>query len=1105
MLSSSDKSYMSCEKYTQIFSDYLNGYLIRPGKEPFKLDFELDGNPDEKYRLLAVGETGIFYQWKNEPDNPAQYKTISDSLDTDNAYKGAYALKLSSAKPERYIKRAMKKILWTPKLAYINMNPTPEIWDVGLYYKTKNLKIESGGYLRMRVDIRYENEAVSREFNLLEADLSYKLDIPEGTSEWTKLSERITIGKNVASVSVFIEGVCYSGDVFVERPFIVSPEIPDKNVLPDFSMPAGRDYFEWTGQYLSRKEWPEFEVKLNGTLIFRDEIFERCHVGSEWSIDLPGELLSGKNTLEIKLISDYHDPLPYNFFELGVISSPAGRFALIATSKTARAGGKAHALIRTAEDNVRIKAEYRGTLCGKGEFYFEKKGLHGISFDACEPSENSFVSLTDGKKTAIATVSRIVLRDDDSVVTGTGDMIYINQNMKDAEEYLAWYLSAGIGNLFTIRPTYRWSGSRVLNPEVFETVSRILNEWGISYSHMLDGRELPGLNANPTEDDLKGEHFLGRQIHERDGACFYWRRYSCERTQTAMQYRDLFFEAEREDFAHFNLNEKMSKYVFPNIGNKSSKKALSTAPTFDGDAKENDLCYVYKNPSLIKDMKVAYDESIRCIKTNRADIKRHTGPSALFKYMYDGGYTWLGAETMYGTMEPLLAFARGAALDRGKSSIGVHHALQWSSSPEDAPEHIRRYRLALYVSYMQGATEINTEEGLWHLEEYYTRFHRFSNACIEHTRQQQDFYSYVSTHTRRGSFYTPMGLIHGRYDGWHGFGRNSTWGWLGVSDSDAERSWDLLSAFYPEQNLGDALYYHGFPADKPLGFHSSTPIGCVDTVPVEQHQDTYKNYRALAFMGYNKAEDEDLEKLESFVRSGGKLLLTRAHLTSTTLYDDIHAGKLEYFDTPLSFTDGAPRFRRISYNNESLLVCTNAKAPDEVLIKAEDGSPLVIRYTLGKGEVTLFNVSAYPAHPAIRSLYERELVRHANYAWESEPVRVICGDGMESAIYKRGDERDVYFLAVDWYRKSELSRRAKLIIGRHEHEIKLPFGVMIKASVASEYAAYPHSEDAEVISIKDGVALIQGTGKVMFTFINADTERCELIDFTDSSVKHIKI
>ena len=36
------------------------------------------------------------------------------------------------------------------------------------------------------------------------------------------------------------------------------------------------------------------------------------------------------------------------------------------------------------------------------------------------------------------------------------------------EEYLSWYISNGVGDLITIRPTYRWSGTKLLNKKVFK-------------------------------------------------------------------------------------------------------------------------------------------------------------------------------------------------------------------------------------------------------------------------------------------------------------------------------------------------------------------------------------------------------------------------------------------------------------------------------------------------------------------------------------------------------------------------------------------------------------------------------------------------------------
>lgn len=1094
---------MGIEKYFGIYKNYEDSETLRVGREAKKFKFTRRGEPDTKYRLFAVGETGLFYQWKNEPDNPAQYHTITDALDSVNTDKGAFSLNLSSKKCELYVRRAYKKILWTPKLAYIDMNPTPELWDIGFSAKAENICVASDGYLRMRVDLRYKREGVSADDSSLPADESHVINIPEGTYDFKKFKKSISLPcDKIASAGVFFEGVNYSGKLFIERPFITSPEIPDKNVLPDFSVPAGRDYFDWTGQYLSRKEWPEFRLKLNGTVFFEGEIFERCHRGSEWSIDVPYALLTGDNTLDIELISDYHDPLPYNIFELALIETPAGDFSILSVSDAAPSNAKAYALIRTERDNVTLHASFSENLSGTDSFYFEKAGLHGISFDTKAPAQNASFTLTNGKAEKSATVKRIVMKEDDGIITGTGDMVYVKQDEGDVEEFLSWYVSEGLGNMLTLRPVYRWSGSRVLNKELFKTLSRVLNELGIAYPHMLDGRELPGICANPDEKLIFGKGFLGRQMHERDGAMFYWRRYKADSSSIGKQKRDLYAEAFREDPSHMNVCENgITSYIYT----INSDKKLDTTPVFDGDEVASDTCYMYRNPSLPKDMEFAYHECIERINAERFGVKRHTGPSTMFKYMLDGGYEWVGAETMYGTMEPLMAFLRGAAFDRKINSLGVHHALQWSSSPEDAPEHVRRYRLALYVSYMQGATEINSEEGLWHLEEYYSYFNRFSEACREHAKQQKDFYRYISTHTRRGKFYTPIGIIHGRYDGWHGFGRNSTWGWLGVTDTDAEKSWDLLSVFYPESNLGDSLYCHGFPTDKPLGFYSTTPLGNIDAVPIENRASRFEEYKALVFLGYNKFTKEYGDKLLDYVNQGGKLLLTLAHLTKTTDYERLLNGELDFDEDLLSITLGKPNFKKSSLNGKSLELITNLKSDYEVILKTDDGYPLAVKYKIGKGEITLFTAKAYPANPSIKPLYENEIRRLSLSAISSERVYAKADSGVEFSVYERGDERDVYFLAVDWYRAPDIERHAKLIIGASAHDISLPFGVMIKASVFEGFAAYPHCEHGEVISVKDGIARVQGTGRVKFTFINGEESYDKEIDFSSASYLEFKI
>ena len=66
-------------------------------------------------------------------------------------------------------------------------------------------------------------------------------------------------------------------------------------------------------------------------------------------------MLDGNAELEIKLISDYHEPVPYIVREVGVIEQPAGAVALIACSQIASVSGGAHVLLRTDKPNAVVK------------------------------------------------------------------------------------------------------------------------------------------------------------------------------------------------------------------------------------------------------------------------------------------------------------------------------------------------------------------------------------------------------------------------------------------------------------------------------------------------------------------------------------------------------------------------------------------------------------------------------------------------------------------------------------------------------------------------------------------------------------------------------
>ena len=1073
------------EKIFRFFQDPGDGTTLRADGTPATFTFDAAPAEGVRYRLFFAGESAIYTFWKNEPDFQWQYHTIADALDTTHAFKAQYCLDLSSDQPESYVRRLYRKVSWPPRLSYLRA-PSSDRLRAGLWVRAEGLAFAPGGFLRMCVEVRRRHEGVNPASVERPPDNVFTLDIPAGgDGRWREHATDIAIpGAEVVHLSVLIEGAGYSGGVFIERPFLTTDT--GWNLLPDFAASVpDKQKFDWTAQYISRKEWPRFRIDLNGEKIFEGEVFERCHLNSEWEIPLPPGAIRRQNRLSVALVSRGLAPLPYTLHEAALIDEPAGRVVLVATGEVAPVGGKARLLFETAEDDVSVHiASHSPSLAG-GDFTFAKAGLHGVLLDCLAPGLDArFTVSWDGGSTEGA-VQRIVVRPDDGVVTGTGDMVYIHQDFDSVHQFLKWYLAEGVGDLVTARPTYRWSGSRLLAPDVWRDFARVLNELGMSYVHMWDGRELPGQNANPDASLLAGPGFLGSQTHERDGARFYWGVRASNYSRFLQQLWEMQQRVHDEDPDHVN-----PQYCHANYWQS------------DGEM------YWHKPPGIPSDAREAHDLQVAHLSTIRRNAAtRHTGPTILFRAFLDAGYKWFGFEGTYSTLEPAMAFLRGAARFGGVRRPGVHLAIQWSSSPHDAPEHARRYRLALYGSYIQGAGEINTEEGLWHIEEYYAGFNRFSGACRAHLAQQQDFFRYVAANGRTGAFHTPVALLQDRLDGWHGFARRSPWGIDTAHETAAGRSWQLLKVFYPGARPGEIVSRHYCPTDRDPGFNSATPLGCVDVIPADSPANLLGSYRALAFMGYACAETATLDRLLAYVCGGGRLLLTRAHLSDATAFADVDAGRLTQVGHPLAFADGTPEFREDAVGGRPVRVCANALPAAEVAARTDGGLPLVTRRRIGLGEVTLVEALAYPGDDAIQELYAAELRRRAEEETAREPVWAETGDDDVSfALYRQEDgSAHVYFLAVDWFRDPAALRHAVLRVGADRYGVALPFGVLVRATVRDGRAVWPLGENGGVLSLEGATAVVQGTGACDFACASNGATHIVTVDFSEKPVQELQV
>jgi len=1040
--------------------------VIRPGKSiSYSFDLE-NSNISARHRLYFTGETQMFYMWKNEPDAKKMYYEIEDALDSENAEKARYCLDLSMKAPKKYTKRVVYETNWPPRLSYLKAFPDGDDCLLSICAKANGVKLEDNdSYLRYMLEIWEKREDTPNKLTNRPADKKYVIDIPEGSYPMKKFEIPVEISKeNTAYIAVTLEGLGYSGDVYFELPTLAYYyHRAPINVLPDFNTAGPNSgFFDWIGMNISKKEWPVFNIEINGKCIYDDEIFERCHRYAEMEVAIPDGLLKTKgNTLTFTLNSKYHGALPYRFREVAILEQPGGHpFEVISVPKVAYPDKAIPVLIRTNSENLTVKFECEGgELVAPSEVLFESNGLNVLKIKAAEKRNCAEFCLSCDGYSVKCHIDRMVEKDEDYVVTGTSDQVYISQNYDEVEEYLSWYIANGVGNFLTSRPVYRWGGARVLEPESWALETRVLNDMGIKYAHMTEGRDLPGFEVNPSVKMLEGEHFLGRQMHEIDGQMYYW--------------GTNIFGTTRMNDMYYNLTQRIFMAKPEYTDDTFSPKNTTVI--------NGGVTWLHSE-NIDNDMKKTGDDSVKKLSIMRNGTPRHTGPSIMSKYFYNAGFDFFGAELMYGSMETNVSFLRGAAKAYDKKRIGAHHAMQWSSSPHDAPEKYRRYRLALYVGYMQGITDINTEEGLWHIEEYYAYFNRFTDACKAYLKQQQDFTYYVMSHSRRGRYYSPMAYVHGRYDGTLGFGKDKPFGVRAFKDCDAEKSWeDMLKLFYPLSHPSDPIYFHNCPT-KAVGYYSGTPIGNVDSVPLEGGTNVLPEYKAISFAGYNLATPEDMDKVQDYVVNGGTVILSWPHLSVTTNRNDIVANKFEIIKHPLvdAMTDGEPRFEIESVNGSTVEVCRNLSSDFTVLENTESGTPLKAEKSVGKGRIILINAKAYPHHASVSDIFINTVKETNGELIAKENVWIECGNDVEFTVYDREDgKRDIYVLAVDWYNDPETMRSFTLRIGEHRYAIEIPFGIMLKITAIGDKAAFVLSENAETDFDGENTVAVQGAGDMI--------------------------
>lgn len=812
-----------------------------------------------------------------------------------------------------------------------------------------------------------------------------------GSYGWKTFSATVDVPPNAEEVVVGVGGEGFSGSLSFRRPEITleggSAALPP--IEPETPGPFG-----WIGTNVARWAWPEFAFRVDGTEFFRGAVFQRAANGnSDFEIEIP-PLPAGGHVLEMELSDDWDIGAAYLLYEVDMLAENARAFEIAGYPGFVPENSEFAVMVEINGDGVELKLDASdGAAPLRENAVFPGKGLRAVPFRAGASGSSPVLSFDDGTRVERVRID-LVTDGKGDVLVSTSDWIYIVPGM--FERYMKWLHSNGLVNALAIRPSFQWSGTRSADRAFYDEVKAFCEDFRSPYFLMSEGRCLAGTRINPPDEWLEGGLYLGRQAHENDGSYYYWG---------------------------------------PGRPYKNPVERLLMERRLDGGGIFPKFQY---DPEAAVDMEDAANRFVENLKKAKNHSVRHTGPSVLFRYFLQAGYEWVGAEQCYGPEEIAVSALRGASKAYGKTLYGTHHATQWSSmgvAGYDDPAHAEAQFKSHAVAYMHGSSHINTEDALWNTEDCHWRF---SESAMRHASRQKDFMDFVSTHPRHGEMRIKTAVLQGRNDGWALYGNQPVWGQSGEEweSGDAEASFELLKVFHPRAEMGISDFSV-----------SGTPYGPIDILPVEAPAGILESYDTLIFLGWNNYDERCFSNLLRFVRSGGTLLMTRAHLNANTRRSGgirLPEAKSEFIDALDLETEPSRNARRIP---------------------------------IGLGTVVFFDTDDYPGSVDSRDAYADEM-----RAIGAETIASERGSG-----WLKGTD-SVGFAAWDAASAGESSRTifvlntadggggvAKLLLGDAEFAFPARPGTLETVFVSNGVAAWVEEPLARVLEIhvRDGVAKVK--------------------------------
>lgn len=437
--------------------------------------------------------------------------------------------------------------------------------------------------------------------------------------------------------------------------------------------------------------------------------------------------------------------------------------------------------------------------------------------------------------------------------------------------------------------------------------------------------------------------------------------------------------------------------------------------------------------------------------------------TGLNKYNAEAGVTIPMLELMCGSPDVLVSSLRGVARAYDSGIWGTYVAHEWYGGMrhEDILKR-KRLELAYKYAYLAGTNALCLESGDELVSAFGYDFKADSELCGEYRKVLCDMMDYINHDERPvGGPKVKVAFVSGRHDAYGGWGGSSIWNQFDRKEwghSDAEHSWRILDEIGTKRTWNDIANFGDTDS-------SAYPAyGMYDIVPIEADVEHLSKYDYLIFLGWSSMTEEDMDKLYEYVKRGGHLLMSAAHLNTSTVrgveFNPVSEEKIKKlfgcsFTGKTMSTNAGIKFRyssldeNVMYPGSKNLFCdpiysagyvnwaefelcggVETALLTDAFMSDPSIFPAVIENKEGDGVATLVTALDYPGQAALFPLYRAMVREVVTASARTADIQVLGSDRLRWSVYE-GDK--VYLLNTDY----DMPITVKLIKGEKKITVTL--------------------------------------------------------------------